>query len=425
MNEILPSTIAKVYARELMYCLDTHRCLDWEGEKSISTQPLFEKYGGMMFGVLVAVDERRGEIVSLKAFSGEYSNTANIPGWSPPAYDETEYRRVVDTSAETIRALLDEGRSKEARRVSIETQKHVHSLHFIHTIDGVRKPLVELCEGSSIPSGTGDCCGVKLLNEAFRRGLRPVSMVEFFYGSPNRSKTKTSHTFYRPCDSRCALVLPAMIKLQVLYVDEHIIVVNKPSGLLSVPGIGADKQDCVVSRVKALIPWSIESPSVHRLDMDTSGLLVLGLTKEAQRGLSIQFMNREIDKSYIALLEGIVERQEGTISLAFRLDVDNRPYQILDEKKGKMGITDFRRIRVEQYCESVMATRMEFTPHTGRTHQLRVHSSHPRGLGHPIIGDRLYGRKIADERLMLHAATLSFTHPVNGRRMEFATEAPF
>jgi len=425
MNEILPSTIAKVYAKEIMYHMDTQQCLDYEGAKEISTQSLLRPYGGMMFGVLVAVDQKRGEIVTLKAFSGEIEQTSYIEGWVPPTYDEASYREVIASSAKKIEELTNANRIQEAKQVSIETQHAIHSLHSFYTIDGEKRSLSQLCGDSSLPSGTGDCCAPKLLSEAFRRKLRPVSMVEFFYGETNRSQSKLSHTFYPPCDSRCALILPAMIKLDVLYVDEHIIVVNKPSSLLSVPGIGPDKQDCVVSRVKNLIPWSIASPSVHRLDMDTSGLLVLGLTKESQRSLSIQFMNREVEKSYIALLEGVVQRESGTISLPFRLDVDNRPYQILDEKKGKMGITDFERIRVEQYNETIMATRMKFTPHTGRTHQLRVHSSHPRGLGHPIIGDRLYGRKIDQERLMLHAANLSFTHPFTGKRMNFTTNAPF
>jgi tRNA pseudouridine32 synthase/23S rRNA pseudouridine746 synthase len=425
MNEILPSTIAKVYAKEIMYQLDTNHCLDYQGAKEISTDPLFRPQGGIMFGVLVAIDEKRGEIVTLKAFSGEYENLSTIEGWVGPTYDQQRYRDIVDTSAQEIAQLLSEGRSEEAKNLSCATQKAIDELHTFCTIEGEFRTLSQLCGNVQLPSGTGDCCAPKLLNEAFKRKLRLVSLVEFFYGETNKSHTKVNHHFYPPCDSRCKILLPTLLSLEVLYVDEYIIVVNKPSSLLSVPGIGPDKQDCVVSRVKKLIPWSIDSPSVHRLDMDTSGLLVLGLTKQSQRSLSIQFMNREVQKSYIALLEGVITSEEGRIELPFRLDVDNRPYQILDEKNGKMGITDYKRIRVEPYDEDTMATRMVFTPHTGRTHQLRIHSAHERGLGHPIIGDRLYGRKIKDERLMLHAATLSFTHPYTLKRMNFSTEAPF
>ncbi len=425
MNEILPSTIAKIYAREIIYQLDTQHCIDYDGKRELSTTSLFLPHGGMMFGTLVAIDEKTNEIVCLKAFSGIYDGHSTIEGWVGPTYDEHTYRTVVDSSAEKIARLLEKGEKERAKALSIETQKEVDALHKLCTINGEILPLSQLCKGEALPSGSGDCCAPKLLNEAFLRGLRPVSMVEFFYGESNRSKSKVHGEFYPPCQSRCSFILPSLIGLDVLYVDEHIIVVNKPSSLLSVPGIGPEKQDCVVSRVKKLIPWSIASPSVHRLDMDTSGLLVLGLTKESQRSLSIQFMNREVEKTYIALLEGIVEREKGRIELPFRLDVNNRPYQILDEEHGKMGITDFERIRVEQYCDNVMATRMRFTPHTGRTHQLRIHSAHERGLGHPIIGDRLYGRKINNERLMLHAATLSFTHPYSGERMTFSTKEPF
>ncbi|NCB02723.1 MAG: RluA family pseudouridine synthase [Spirochaetia bacterium] len=246
-------------------------------------------------------------------------------------------------------------------------------------------------------------------------------MVEFFYGN----SPKHIHKGYSsPCETRCEPLLPLIIGLDILYVDSHIIVVNKPNGLLSVPGIGPDKQDCVVNRVKSLIIESIDSPSVHRLDMDTSGLLVLGLTKESQRDLSIQFMNREVTKSYIALLDGILMQESGEITLPFRLDTENRPYQIYDEKKGKIGTTMFKRIGVEPYKDR-HATRVEFTPKTGRTHQLRVHSAHEKGLNMPIIGDRLYGTRLEGERLMLHAATLTFIHPDTKKVMEFVTKAPF
>ncbi len=272
-----------------------------------------------------------------------------------------------------------------------------------------------------MPSGTGDCCGPKLLSEIFRRGLKVVSMAEFFFGNDAQHRHKE---FYPPCKSRCEPLLSAMIGLSILYVDQHIIVVNKPDGLLSVPGIGPEKSDCVVSRVKRLIVECIDSPSVHRLDMDTSGLLVLGLTKEAQRDLSIQFMDRKVTKSYIALLDGILMEESGTLTLPFRLDTDNRPYQIYDEENGKVGTTLFKRISVESYKDR-HATRVEFTPKTGRTHQLRIHSAHEKGLDMPIIGDRLYGKREDDERLMLHAATLTFYHPQTKEKMEFTAAAPF
>lgn len=202
--------------------------------------------------------------------------------------------------------------------------------------------------------------------------------------------------------------------LDIIYSDSKIVVVNKPSGLLSVPGKGAENQDCVVTRVQALFPECRKFPSVHRLDMDTSGLLVLGFTAHAVSDLMEQFRNRQVKKSYEALLEGILEEECGVIELAFRLDPDNRPYQIYDPVQGKKGITHWQKIGITDGN-----TRVKFTPKTGRTHQLRVHSAHQKGLGHPIVGDRLYGHGTKPGQLKLHARYLCFYHPKTKEKMEF------
>lgn len=208
--------------------------------------------------------------------------------------------------------------------------------------------------------------------------------------------------------------------LKILFSDAAIVVVDKPSGLLSVPGKGEANQDCVVARVKAGHPGCIEQPSVHRLDQDTSGLLVLALTAEAHRDLSGQFMERLVGKRYIALIDGVVEGQGGIIELKFRLDPDNRPYQVFDPVNGKRGVTRWRKLGVENG-----RTRVEFMPHTGRTHQLRLHSAHEKGLGFPIVGDRLYGTGTGPGQLKLHASLLRFRHPVTRAPMEFISPAPF
>ncbi len=421
MSEIISSLVAKVYARELMYQLDTKKYLDYEGKRAFSTSPLFREGGGIMFAIAVAIDERTREVIVLKAFSGEYLGTAHIEGFVPPTYDELIYHDLLTSSDLVIKKLQKEGNFKEAKQYSSEVQKKIHELHAFYCIDGTRRTLNTLIPHLVMPSGTGDCCGPKLLSEIFRRGLRVISIVEFFYGNDAEHRHKE---FYPPCVRRCEPLISAMIGLNVLYVDQHIIVVNKPDGVLSVPGIGPLKQDCIVNRVKRLIVECIDSPSVHRLDMDTSGLLVLGLTKEAQRDLSIQFMNREVQKSYIALLDGILMKERGVLTLPFRLDTNNRPYQIYDEESGKVGITHYKRIKVEPYKDR-HATRVEFIPITGRTHQLRIHSAHEKGLHMPIIGDRLYGVREEDERLMLHASTLTFKHPHTKEMMEFTTQAPF
>lgn len=202
--------------------------------------------------------------------------------------------------------------------------------------------------------------------------------------------------------------------LDVLHEDPSFVVVNKPSGLLSVPGRGPDKADCVSNRVRERYPSCIEQPAVHRLDMDTSGLIVVALDADAHRNLSHQFQRRETTKRYIGLLDGRLDAERGTLRLPFRLDIDNRPYQIYDEVHGKLGITHWERLGIEGDV-----TRVAFMPVTGRTHQLRVHAAHERGLGIPIVGDPLYGRGTGPAQLKLHATALGFLHPRTGERLSF------
>jgi tRNA pseudouridine32 synthase/23S rRNA pseudouridine746 synthase len=211
-----------------------------------------------------------------------------------------------------------------------------------------------------------------------------------------------------------------MFELDIIYKDSSIVVVNKPGGLLSVPGRGPDKQDCLVRRIRDLFPECIPQPSVHRLDMDTSGLMVLALTIDAHKKLSFQFQNRTIRKKYLAVLKGVVEKEQGEIKLPFRLDVTNRPYQIYDPVHGKWGITLWEKKAVINH-----QTRVLFTPITGRTHQLRAHASHTMGLGCPIVGDRLYGHGRSGDRLLLHASYLSFQHPDNNKTLCFESPSWF
>jgi len=208
--------------------------------------------------------------------------------------------------------------------------------------------------------------------------------------------------------------------LEIVFEDKHVVVVDKPSGLLSVQGKGEANQDCAAARVKALHPGCIDQPSVHRLDQDTSGLLILALTESAHRTLSIQFMEKLVGKRYIALLDGLVDAESGVIDLKFRLDPDNRPYQVYDPEQGRQGVTRWRKLGMENG-----RTRVEFMPLTGRTHQLRLHAAHAKGLGVPIVGDRLYGTGTGPGQLKLHASTLRFRHPASRQPMEFHSPAPF
>lgn len=208
--------------------------------------------------------------------------------------------------------------------------------------------------------------------------------------------------------------------LPILHQSPRYVVIDKPSGLLSVPGKGKANQDCVAARVARLFPAATGPLIVHRLDMDTSGLIVLGLDPDAQRDLSGQFERREVDKAYVALVEGLVRVNSGTIDVPMRTDIDNRPYQIIDYVHGKPSLTHWTVLALE-----TDRTRLRMVPHTGRTHQLRVHAAH---MGHPIIGDVLYGT-VTDRdragRLMLHAAELAFREPGTNRPVRFESRPPF
>lgn len=223
---------------------------------------------------------------------------------------------------------------------------------------------------------------------------------------------------------------------QILLVSRSFVVVNKPAGLLSVPGIGPDKANCILDCVRAQFPTASGPMMVHRLDMETSGAIIVALTPDAQRELSTSFELRRVSKHYVALLEGRVDIDHGRISLPLRLDVDRRPFQIVDFVNGREAVTDFQVL--EQTEDS---TRVRFSPLTGRTHQLRVHAATPRdfsrpcnssdplvipgGLGAPIRGDPLYSRSPKIDRLMLHAHVIEFDDPDSGSRLRVQAPCPF
>lgn len=429
MINSLPTTKARHHCLQLQQDLDTHKCLDFAGERAVSTDYLFGPAKGMMFGILVCTDSDGNEVV-LKAFSGQYNGQWEVPGWVLPALDRTEYQKIVDASATAILNLshaIEGGNTEllaQRKELSQNTQREVNTLYRFHCIDGTITTIKKIFGTKLPPTGTGDCCAPKLLNHAFKYGLTPISMAEFFYGSTTQYKMHKE--FYSPCEERCKPLLTHMLGLEIVYRDADIVVVNKPSGLLSVPGRGADKQDCIVARLKRLFPACMEQPAVHRLDRDTSGLLVLAFTPEAHRNLSIQFIQRRVHKRYIALVEGVIKEEEGEITLAFRYDPDNKPRQKYDPVLGKWGTTFWKKIRVEPLgSKERLVTRLEFNPLTGRTHQLRVHSAHKHGLGHPIVGDKLYGDEDSGERLMLQANLLEFTHPLDNKVMQFSLAPDF
>ncbi len=207
-------------------------------------------------------------------------------------------------------------------------------------------------------------------------------------------------------------------KIPVLYEGNGFLVVEKPAGLLSVPGRGPHHADCLETRLRRRFTEADGPMTVHRLDMETSGVMVVALDRPCHRALSQQFAQRQVAKSYQAIVQGCPTEAAGVIELALRLDLDNRPLQMVDPELGKPARTDWRLIESGDDW-----ARLELVPHTGRTHQLRIHLAH--GLGHSIRGDTLYGDAATAPRMQLHAASLSFTDPVGGKRLRFDSNVPF
>jgi len=219
-----------------------------------------------------------------------------------------------------------------------------------------------------------------------------------------------------------------MSDLRLLLATPRYAAIDKPAGLLSVPGRGADKQDCVASRVRAMFPEATGPITVHRLDMETSGVMLVALDAGAHRALSMQFERRTVAKRYTAVLDGELERDAGTVTLRHRVDLDDRPRQILDDEHGKEAVTRWRVVQRRATGDGRARTRVEFEPVTGRSHQLRVAAATPierGGLGAPIAGDSLYGDARSAPRLLLHASLLAFDDPDSNERIEVRSDAPF
>ena len=299
---------------------------------------------------------------------------------------------------------------------------------------GERRPLRALFAPGEPPSGAGDCAGPKLLGHAYRLGAAPLALAEFWWGAPPAAGGRRAGEFYPSCRGKCGPLLPFMLdglahaaapvfgaaavaadEPRVVFEDAWLVVVDKPCGLLSVPGRDARLHDSAITRLRARWPGAT---AVHRLDLDTSGLLVAAKDPATHAALQRAFARREVDKRYVAWLDGRVAGDRGTVALALRVDLDDRPRQIVDPEHGRPAITEWCVVE-----RAASRTRVELVPRTGRSHQLRVHAAHPLGLGAPIVGDRLYGRPAA--RLALHAEALAFCHPHTGRRIALARPAPF
>lgn len=287
------------------------------------------------------------------------------------------------------------------------------------------------------PAGAGECAAPKLLQQAYLHGWHPIAMAEFWWGASPKAEIRHHGHYYPACKGKCFPILSYMLQgLQVepnpmdttarqaarqqpeiLYEDDWIAVVNKPAGMLSAPG----KSDApsVYSLMRERYPEADGPLIVHRLDMATSGLLLIAKTKSVHQALQKMFESRQIEKRYIALLHGQIAALQGTIALPLCPNHNDSPRQMVSREFGKPAVTRYEVLGVtaEGY------TRVAFYPLTGRTHQLRMHAAHPEGLHCPIVGDELYGKK--NSRLYLHAESLTFVHPVSGQRIEIKNAADF
>ena len=284
------------------------------------------------------------------------------------------------------------------------------------------------------PAGSGECAAPKLLQYAFANNLTPITMAEFWWGSAPNAAVRQHKNYYPACQGRCKPILTHMLAntemdanlllenlsekqdLEIIYEDDALIVVHKPAEFLSVPG--KDIKDSVYTRIKERYPSATGPLIVHRLDMSTSGVLLLTKTKEANKALQSQFINRTIKKRYVALLDGNLSKNSGKITLPLRVDLNDRPKQLVDFTYGKPAETDWKIINKENG-----KTRVHLYPITGRTHQLRMHAAHKNGLNTPIVGDDLYGKK--EKRLHLHAEFIEFLHPTTLKKMSFTVAPKF
>ena len=401
---------------------------------------------GKMFGVLVVkMDDGRGLMEEepaygfLAAYSGLLAGRNDWPFFVPPVYDAQQPDGHFKTTEREI-SLATHLSPLISKKMSQDLQLWLFHQYQLLNARGEVKDLVDIWQSYYSrpklrqkfplpPGGTGDCCAPKLLQYAYQQGLKPVCMAEFWWGATTKEEIRQHLNYYPACRGKCKPILTWMLQglevdpnpelegfahleLKTVYEDEAIVVVDKPSGMLSTPGRIEDYSVETVMRQR--YPDAVIA---HRLDMGTSGLLIVAKTLEAYHPLQEQFIKHQVKKKYVAMLEdGRCKKEEvrGTISLPLRPDPMNRPRQMVDMEHGKRAITDY---------EFISPDMVALYPQTGRTHQLRIHCAHPDGMGRPIKGDELYGTK--GERLMLHASEIWFRHPITGQEMHLTSPPPF
>lgn len=406
-----------------------------------SLKSLFSE--GKMLGTLICSSPDQDRYITLYGFSGLVRGLANIEGFVPPIFDysnpEGYFRK---REAEISASVKSASPAEDYRKMSSELQDWLFRQYTVHNAKGESLNIKDIfaLRGLTPPGGTGECAAPKLLEFAYRNGLQPLAMGEFWYGKSPSSEVREQGCFYPSCMGKCGPLLSWMMQgldvepnpldagfassrdPQLIFEDEYLIVVEKPSGMLSVPG---------KVRTTSLLEWLQEHfgevHSCHRLDMDTSGLMVFARTLAVKSQIEQEFADRTVKKSYRARLTcrtGETSRSrdlrkgaKGTIALPLSLDYYDRPRQMVDYDNGKLAITEYEVLEVLPNGE----IEVRFTPLTGRTHQIRVHCAHKDGLGRPIKGDRLYGNPDGG-RLHLHAEHLEFIHPITGEMMSFRSD---
>ena len=405
---------------------------------------------GKMFGVLIiepSAGSNQQSDTYLAAFSAKLDGSYYHEGFVPPVHDEwfkaNGGKEPIGHSKEESRRLQKllfanysfvNGRGERKNLLDIfANEKPIVPPEEWFDNELKNERINELKKEILPPSGAGECCGPKLLQYALTHGLKPIALAEFWVGAPSKTEIRQEGAFYAPCSGKCVPILRHMLEgitvesqkskgesfqIETIYEDEWLMVINKPSGLLSVPG----KTD------EPSVESMLHAKAVHRLDQDTSGLLVLAKTPEVYKTLQAYFQRRDIFKRYEAVCKpSVCSNQfsdEGMISLPLLPNPYDRPRQMVDREHGKPAITRYV-IRERREDGTIL---VDFYPQTGRTHQLRVHAAHPDGLNAPIVGDRLYnGERLTanGERLMLHAAEIQFVHPASGREMHFCIPSGF
>lgn len=421
-----------------------------DGDASLNT--LFKE--GKMLGIMM-VEKPDGTTDFLFGFSGLAGGKSIVDGFVPPIYDLQDpegHFKLKEAEISALNRSIEESTDPEEKASlkalrkaeSNDLQNWIFRQFIVLNALGEKKSILDIFaeRGLVPPGGTGECAAPKLLQYAYLNNMKPLAMGEFWYGASPSKEIRRQGCFYPSCTGKCGPLLTYMLQgldlepnpldsdiqekeERIIYEDDDIIVVEKPSGMLAVPG--KTMKISLQEKLQKRAGSGTAICSCHRLDMDTSGLMVFAKGVENQAVLQQEFETRRVSKTYIARLcppagnavPDAITKREGRIILPLMLDYYDRPRQMVDFEQGKQAVTDWELLA--ELPDGRIDVR--FKPLTGRTHQLRVHAAHPLGLDRPILGDRLYGG--GNGNLCLHAATLEFTHPRTGERMYFESDPDF